>query len=167
MPPSQSQTKSRKFGVGGAGVCAPPPPPSSNPLMRPFQIPCSIVVTKLICNSCAPLPRPDSEKLKRGSQSLGCCRSGPMLLGWCEFKVNEKVQNTGEPMPYFFLRCGLYRFSSIFFKFQAPPPPHPLHKGSAVSLDIGLIQNWIATAVSPPPLENLTIAPRGRQENAK
>ena len=77
--------------------------------------------------------------------------------------MNEKVQNTGEPMPNFFLGVDSIVFLAFFFQILSPPPPH---KGSAVSLDIGLTQNCIATAV-PPSLENLTIAPRGRQENAK
>ena len=83
--------KSRKFGVEGgtypqyhgcrAGVCA-PPPPSPIPLLLPLQIPCSLVVTKLIGNSCAPSPNQTQEKLKREPQSLGCCRAEPLLLGW-------------------------------------------------------------------------------------
>ena len=111
--PSQSQTKIQKFGVGrdGGGHL------SSIPLMLPLQIPCSPVDTKLITNSCAPspIPRPDSEKLKRGPQSLGCC-AGPMLLGWGEWKSTKHRGTYAQ----FFLRCGLQCFSSIYFFICAP-----------------------------------------------
>ena len=58
--PSQSQTKLGNLGwVGGgtcpqsqgcgAGVCSHPPPPSSStPFLLPLQIPCSLVVAKLL-----------------------------------------------------------------------------------------------------------------------
>ena len=36
---------------------------------------------------------------------------------------NEKAQNTGEPMPNFFLRYGLYCFSTIFFIKKIKPLP--------------------------------------------
>ena len=59
------------------------------------------------------LPSPDqtNKKLKREPQSLGCCRAGPMLLGW----GNEKVQNHGEPMPNFFSDVDLIVFPAFFF----------------------------------------------------
>ena len=38
--------------------------------------------------------------------------------------VNEKVQNTGEPMPNFFLGVGLIVFFPHFFSNFKPPPPH-------------------------------------------
>ena len=68
-------------------------PQSSILLMLPLQIPCSLVVAKLMSNSCAPLPKPDSEKLKRELQSLECCRAEANVIG---FGVNEKEQNTGD-----------------------------------------------------------------------
>ena len=129
MPPPNPKQKIRKLGVGGGtypqsqgcvgwSVC----PPSCILLMVLLQIPCSLVVAKLMSNSCAPLPRPDSEKLKREPQSLECCRAGAYVFG---LGVNEKVQNTGEHMPNFFLRCGLYCFLAFFFSNFKPPPPSP------------------------------------------
>ena len=48
----------------------------------------------------------------------------------------KKVQNTDEPMPNFFLVCvDFIVFLALFSNFK-PPPPHPLHKGSAVYLTI-------------------------------
>ena len=100
-----------------------------------------------------PLPRPDSEKLKREPQSLECCRAWAYVIG---LGVNEKVQNTGEPMPNFFLMCGLYGFLKFDFFFQIlSPPPHPPHKGSTVFLNIGLTQTCIATAVTLPHMGTL------------
>ena len=49
----------------------------SGSTLLPLQITCSLVVAKLISESCAS-PRPDSEKLKREPQSLGCCLVGSM-----------------------------------------------------------------------------------------
>ena len=93
----------------GRSVCL----PSSILLMLPLQIPCSLVVAKLMSNSCAPLPRPDSEKLKESPV--------PRMLphwGLCYWVgVNEKVQNTGILCPIF-LRCGLYYFLAFIFFFK-------------------------------------------------
>ena len=121
---------------------------SSIPLMLPLQIPCSLVYAKLISNSCAPspLPRPESEKLKREPQSLGCCRAGPVIgLG-----VNEKVQ--ANQYAHFFLRCGLPCFSSIYFFQILSPPSTPLTRALLFvwTLNIGLTQTCIATDVPPP-----------------
>ena len=66
----------------GAGLCAPPPYHPFRCLL-PLQISCSPVVAKLICNSCAPYPPPTRlREIKK--RALGCCRAGPMLLGWGE-----------------------------------------------------------------------------------
>ena len=60
-----------------------------------------------------------------------------MLLGWGRMK---KVQNTGEPMPNFFLGVDFIVFPFLFFfNFK-----NPSHKGSAVFLNIGLTQTCIA-----------------------
>ena len=57
----------------GAGVCDPPPPPSSIPFLLPLQIPCSPVVAKLICNSCAPSPPPTRlREIKKSTRLLSC-----------------------------------------------------------------------------------------------
>ena len=57
------------------------------------------------------------------------------MLGLCYWVgVNEKVQNTGEPMPNFFLGVVFF-FSVFFFKFSP-------HMGSAVFLSIGLTQTF-------------------------
>ena len=103
--------------------------------MLPLQIPCSLDDAKLIINSCAPLPDQTQEKLKREPQSLGS-----VALGLCYWVgVNEKVQNTGEPMPSFFLGVDFIVFLAFFSsKFKPSPPPHPTHKGSAVCLTIEL-----------------------------
>ena len=105
MPPPNPKQKTRKFGVGGALIPSPKAvgwsvcPRSSLLLVLSLQIPCSLVVAKLLSNSCAPLHRPDSEKSKRDLQSLECYRAGAYVIG---LGVNEKVQNTGEPKPNFF-----------------------------------------------------------------
>ena len=105
-----------------------------------------IVVTKLISNSCAPpLPRPDSEKLKREPQSIGFC-----------YLVGDEWKSTKYRGSYaqFFLRCGLDGVDLIVipaFIFSSFKPPPPLHTGSVVFLNIGLTQTCIAIAVPPPP----------------
>ena len=148
----------------GWSVC--PPPLASIPLLLPLQIPCSLVVTKLISNSCAPLPRPDSEKLKREPQSIGCCHAGPMLLGWGWMK-KYKIQGNLYP---FFLRCGLYCFFSIFFSNFKPPTSSSqlLCCFSEHWADSDLHCNCCAPPPPPPPPHgNLTKAPRGRQVNER
>ena len=58
-------------------------------------------------------------------------------------------------MPNFFLGVDLMVWTWLLFQhlfFQVlSPPPHPLHMGSVVFLDIGLTQTCIAIAVPPPP----------------
>ena len=61
-------------------------------------------------------------------------------------EVNEKVQNTGQPLPNFFLGVGLIVFFQHFIQILSPPPPH---MGSAVFLNIGLTQTCIAIDVPP------------------
>ena len=81
-------------------------------------------------------------------------------------RVNEKVQNTWEPMPTFFLGVGLIVFFQHFFS-NFKPPPSPSHE-ICCFLNIGLTEACIAIDVPPfPPHGNLTKTPRGRQENAK
>ena len=92
--PLPVQNQIQKFGCRGgggggiypqsqgcwAGVCAPYHPFRS---LLPLQISCSPVVAKLICNSCAPYPPPTRlREIKK--RALGCCRAGPLLLGWGE-----------------------------------------------------------------------------------
>ena len=115
-------------------------PPSSILLMLPLQIQCSLVVAKLMSNSCAPPPlhRPATEKLKRELQSLECYPAGAYVIG---SRVNEKVQNTGDYAQFFYKLWALL-FSSIFFQILSSPPPSP-YKGSAVFLNIGLTQTCI------------------------
>ena len=101
--------------------CVPPPPsPSSIQFLLPLQIPCSLLVVKLIRNSCTPRNKKESP-----SPRLLPCWAYFIWLG-----VNEKVQNTGEPMPNFFLGVALIVFQAfICFQILRPPPPH---RGSAV-----------------------------------
>ena len=61
-------------------------------------------------SSCAPLPGPDSEKLKREPQSLEFCRAEAYVIGFMGLGMNEKVQNTGVPMPNFFLGVSFIVF---------------------------------------------------------
>ena len=170
MPlPVPNQT--RKFGcVGGiypqfqgcgAGVCA--PTPTSYHQFRcllPLQISCSPVVAKLICNSCAPSPPPTRlREIKK--RALGCCRAGPMLLGWGEWKSTKYRATCAQC----FLRSGHDCFSSIFFlQILSPPPSYGL---CCFFLNIELTQTCIAIDVpsSPPPPP--TWEPRGRQGNEK
>ena len=144
----------------GWSVCAPP-----IPLLLPLRIPCSLVVTKLISNSCSPSPplsRPDSEKLKREPQSIGCCRAWPMLLGLGEWK-GTKYRGT---YAQFFLRCGLDCFSSIYlFQILSPlPTSQGLCCYSERWDDSDLHCNHCAPS---PQRGNLTKATKGRQGNAK
>ena len=88
------------------------------------KCPCSPVVTKLIYNRCAPYPPPTRlREIKKSA--LGCCRAGPMLLGWGEWK-STKYRGT---YAQFFLRCGLYPFfiQHFFLSNFKPPPPSPSH----------------------------------------
>ena len=94
-----------------------PPPPSFFSFLLLLQIPCSLAVAKLICNSCAPtLPQPNSGKLKESPRLLPCWA---YVIGLGD----ENVQNTGEPMPPFFLRCRLDCFFPAFsFRILSPLP---------------------------------------------
>ena len=104
----------------GWNVCPPPPSPST-PFLLPLLIPCSLVVAKLLCNSCAStLPRPDSDKLKKKKPRLLPCWAFVIGLG-----VNEKVQNTGETVPIF-LGNVLFLFSIFFLSFKPPSRSHGL-----------------------------------------
>ena len=87
------------------------------------------------------------------------------MLGLCySVGVNEKVRNTGEPVPNFFLVVSFFS-AFVFLQNLSPPPPN---MGSAVFLNIGLTQTCIANdAHSFPQHGNLTKAPRERQGNAK
>ena len=95
----------------------PPPPQSSIPLMLPLQISCSIVVAKLISNSCAPPPLPPSTRLrevKRAPVRRLLPRWAYVIgLGMKKYKICP-----------FFLRCGLC-FLAFFFQILSPPPPPP------------------------------------------
>ena len=95
--------------------CVPPPPsPSSIQFLLPLQIPCSLLVVKLIRNSCAPRNKKKRAQVPR----LLPCWAYVIWLG-----VHEKVQNTGEPMPNFFLGVALIVFPAfIFFQILSPPP---------------------------------------------
>ena len=92
VPPPSPKPNS-EFWVQGGGAFIPSPkavglecvPPPHHPFrfLLPLQISCSPVVAKLICNSCAPYPPPTRLREIR-KRALGCCRAGPMLLGWGE-----------------------------------------------------------------------------------
>ena len=80
----------------------------------------------------------------------------------------KKVQNTGEPMPNFFLVGVDFIVFLAFFQILSPPIPLTRALLFISPLNIGLTQTCIATAVPPPPPHgNLNTAPTGRQENAK
>ena len=93
MPPP-SPKQNMKFGVGGgtypqsqgcgAGVCA-PPTPSSIPVLPPLQIPCSLVVAKLISNSCAP-PPPLLTRLMRNEKGSPSPKAAA-VLGLCYWGI--------------------------------------------------------------------------------
>ena len=135
------------------------PRPSSFPFLLPLQIPCSLGVTKLICNSCAPYPPPTrlSEIKKR---ALGCCWA--YVIG---FGVNEKVQNTGEPMPHFFLGVGLLVFFPAFsFQILSPPPFLPLHGLCCFS------EHWAdsdlhCNCCAPPSLPHMGTLPKHEEDD--
>ena len=76
--------------------------PSSISLLLALQIPCSLIA-KLISNSCAPCPTRLREIKKRAPvHRLLPCWVYVIGLG-----LNEKVQNTVEHIPIFFLGLGL------------------------------------------------------------
>ena len=163
MPPPNPKQKTRKFGMGWGGALIPSPkavglecvPPSSILLMLPSQIPFSLVVAKLMSNSCAPPPPPSPPTRLRGIKKRAPVPRMLPCWGLCYWVgVNEKVQNTGEPMPIFSKVWALL-FSSIFLKFCPPPPPHPLTRALLFFLIIGLTQTCIATAVPPPHMGTL------------
>ena len=70
VPPPNPKQKTRKF-VVGALIPSPKAvglecvPPSSILLMLPLQIPCSLVVAKLMSDSCAPPPPPSTDQTQR------------------------------------------------------------------------------------------------------
>ena len=122
--PSQFQTKNSEIWGGWRGHLSPVPrlwgwsvcPPSSIPLILPLQIPCSLVVTKLIRNSCAPpLPRQDSEKLKRVPVPRLLPRWAYVIGGWGEWKSTKYRETYAQ----FYLDVDLIVFLAfiLFFKF--------------------------------------------------
>ena len=128
LPPSPKQKKQTEiWGVLRGGGTYPSPkgvglecvPPSSIPSLLPLQISCSLVVARLICNSCAPPPPPPPlpqfrlREIKRAPVP----RLLPRWAYGIWLGVNEKVQNTGENMPSFFLRYGLEK------KIKPPSSP--------------------------------------------
>ena len=144
MCPLPVPNKTRKFGVGGiypqsqgcgAGVCAPPPPLSPILFLLPLQMPYSLIA-KLISNSCTPPPPPlPSTRLRETKKRAPVHRLLPCWAYVIGLGVNEKVQDTVEPMPNFFLGVDLFFFQAFFSSKFKPPPPH---KGSAVFLNIEL-----------------------------
>ena len=157
--PSQSQTKLGNLGVWAGALipspkavgleCVNPPPLSSIPFLLSLQIPCSPVVAKQICNSCAPYPPPtrlrEIQKRALGHRLLPCWA---YVIG---LRVNEKSTKYRGTYAHFFLRCGLdcCFFSAFFFSNFKPPPPSLPHMGFAVFLNIGLNEACIAIDVSP------------------
>ena len=115
--------------------------PSSTPFLLSLQIPCSLVVAKLICNSCVPYP-PPTRLREIEKRALGCCHAGPMLLCWGEWKV----QNTGEPRADFFLDVVLFFFQHFFSSNFKPPPP-PLTWSLLFLWTLG----WLALQLLCPP----------------
>ena len=167
--PSQSQTKNLEIWGGWVGStysqsqgCGAEAwsPQSFILLMLSLQIPCSLVVAKLMSSSCAPHPlhRPDSERLKRELHSLECCCAWAYVIG---LGVNEKVQNTGEPMPNFFLRSGLYCFLAFFSNFKPPPPPSP-SQGLCCFSEHWADSDLHCSCCAPSQHGTLTKAPRGQ-----
>ena len=135
--PSLSQRKNSEI-WGGWGHL------SSIPLMLPLQIPCTLVDAELISNSCAPLPDQIQRNLKESPRLLPRW-AYVIWLGWM-----KKIQNTGEPMPNFFLvGVDFIVFLAFFSNFK---PPIPLTRALLFiwPLNIGLTQTCIATAVPPP-----------------
>ena len=117
--------KTRKFGMGGWGAfipspkavgleCVLPPPHFFHSVLLSLQIPCSLVVAKLICNSCAHYP-PPTRLREIKMKALGCCHAGPMLFGWDERK-STKYRGTYQYKAQFFLGVVLFFFSVFFFK---------------------------------------------------
>ena len=83
------------------------------------------------------------------------------MLGLCySVGVNEKVQNTREPMANFFLGVGLIVFFQLFSNFKPPPPPH---MDSVVFLNIGLTQTCIAIDVHHSP--NMGTLPKHQEDD--
>ena len=83
------------------------------------------------------------------------------MLGLCYWVgVNEKVQNTGEPMPNFFFGVGLIVLNPALFFLKFKPPPH---MGSAVFLNIGLTQTCIANYV--PPFPHMGTLPKPQEDD--
>ena len=121
----------------GWNVC----PPPSIPLLLPLQIPCSLVIAKLIT------PPPPSLTRLREIKKRAPVPGATAMLGLCYWVgVNKKVLNTGEPMS---TNCFFVFPAFIFSSFKTLNPPP--HKGPAVFLNIGLTQTCIAIALPPPP----------------
>ena len=79
--------------------------------------------------------------------------------------VNEKVQNTGEPMPNFFLGVDFIVFLAFFFQILSPPPPpHSPHKGSAVFSEHSVVTDLHCNCCAPPHMETL---PKLQEEDKK
>ena len=96
----------------GWSVC----PSSSIPLLLPLQIPCRLVVAKLISNSCAPPSPTDSEKLKRAPV--------PSLLPCWAYVKKYKIQ--WNLCPFFSKVWTLLFFHNLLFQMLSPPPTLPL-----------------------------------------
>ena len=90
------------------------------------------------------MPPPPLTRLREIKKRAKVPRLLPRWVFVIGFGVNEKVQNTWEPMPFF------SQVLAFIFFLQILSPPHLSHMGSAVFLDIGLTQTSIASAVPPP-----------------
>ena len=71
--------------------------------------------------------------------------------------VNEKVQNTGELMPNFFLVVDFIVVPAFFSSNFKTAPPILLTRALLFFLNIGLTQTCIAIAVPPPTWEHVII----------
>ena len=162
MCPLPVPNKTRKFGMIVWGTLNPSPKavglecvspsPIFHSVFYSIAIPCSLIVAKLICNSCAPYPL--SARIREIKKRAPVPRLLPCWAYDIGLGMNKKVQNTGEAMPNIFLRCGLVVFLLLFFSaffFQIlSPAPSPSH-GLCCFLNIGLTQTCIAIAVPPSP----------------
>ena len=158
--PSQSQTMSGWGHLSpvprllGWSVC--PPPPSST------AIPCSLVVAKLICYSCAPYPPP--ARLREIKKRTPVPRLLPCWAYDIGLGIYKKYKILGNLCPIF-IRCGLAFFPAFFFQILSPPPSR--------GLCCFFSEHWADSdshCNCCAPLHthgNLTKASRGRQGNSK